>query len=310
MELIKIEDISIQQLFSPIPVIATLGQFDGLHKAHLDLMEYTIKLANEKKYKSAVITFNPHPDFVLKKRVANDYITPLDIKAKIVESLGIDYFIVVKFDAKLATTDHQTFVEMLLINNNIKEVVVGFDYSYGYKGLGNASTIEDDSHGLIKVNVIDEIQYNEKKVCSTYIRELLTEGKVEEVTQLLKRPWVIVGSVVRGRQIGTQLNVPTANIAISENYAKIKSGVYGVIVEHKGQKYKGICNVGHNPSFNFRTDISVEVNILDFNEQIYGDQLTIFFICHIRDEIIFASVEEFKEQLAIDRLVAEKSISL
>lgn len=283
-------------------LVVAIGQFDGFHLAHMALLNKVKERARVVNAKTALITFDPHPDFVLKKNLDFTYISPLVDKAKDLAKMEFDYLIVIKFDSKVVNTEPSDFVKDYLNSINVQEVVVGFDFRFGHFGKGKPEMISSLSGDLIKVHIIDEIKYNDVKLGTTLIRELLSKGDVSTVIDVLGHPYMIEGEVVTGRKIGRTVNVPTANLHVSPDYVKVKAGVYSVIVEYDGREYMGIANYGHNPTFNYKKNITLEIHILDFNGDLYGETIKVKFIKYLRDEIKFNSKEEFINQIQIDTI--------
>lgn len=288
------------------PLVVAIGQFDGIHLAHRALLEQTVAYAKDKNLKSAVLTFDPHPDFILKDNMDQTYLTPIADKAKSIAGLGIDYMIVIRFSKDVAATTPEDFVANYLMTINTLQVVVGFDFCFGQYGKGKPNMINSLSNGKIEVHIVDEIKYQNEKIGSTKVRELLLEGQMEAVHHLLGHFYTIVGKVLTGRKVGRTLNVPTANLIPSSEYAKVKQGVYAVVVTYCNKKYMGIANYGHNPSFNYKEQMTLEVHILDFNEDIYGETLAVSFVYFLRPEVQFASKQEFIEQINTDTTKARQ----
>lgn len=288
------------------PIVATIGQFDGLHVAHISLINKTIEIAKKKLMKSAIFTFDPHPDFVLKKDLSNVYITPLNEKVDILSNLGLDYMFIIKFDLNIAGIEPNDFVNNILVMNAVKEVVVGFDFSFGKNGKGKPNDISQLSNNLINTTIIDEIKYNEEKIGTTLVKEFLKIGKLDEVYKLLGRYYKISGKVVEGNKIGRTLDLPTANLKVDKQFANIKPGVYVVKVIIKDKEYFGFANLGYNPSFNESNDMIFETHIFNYSADLYGMILEVELLSFIREEIKFTSKEEFLKQIKIDK---EKSIN-
>ncbi len=289
-----------------IPVVATIGQFDGLHVAHLSLINNTIDIAKNKNLKSAIFTFDPHPDFVLKKDLTNTYVTPINEKIKLLANLGLDFMFIIKFDLDIAGIESIDFVNNILVNNNVKEVVVGFDFCFGKYGKGKANEITKLSNGVIKTTIIEEIKYNEEKIGTTLVKQYLKLGKVDEVYKLLGRYYKIKGTVVEGNKVGRTLNLPTANLKVDKQFANIKPGVYAVRVLIENRPYYGFANLGYNPSFNESIDMVFETHIFDYSDNLYGSTLEIELLSFIREEIKFKSKEEFLNQINIDKEKVQK----
>lgn len=269
-------------------IILAVGQFDGLHVAHLEIIKKTIENANINKCNSAIMTFDPHPDYFLNKREKLGYITPLDKKISLLESLGIDYLIVIKFDQNLCSMSFQDFEKNILNKLNIIKIVAGFDFRYGYKGLGNVDTLKKQ----YEIDVIDEIKYNGVKLGSNLIRDFLEQGNVKEVYKLLGRYYSIKGIVETGNKIGQTLGIRTANITLKDDYYILKTGVYGVYIDVRGKEYVGVCNIGNNPTLNYSERRKLEVHIFDFDQDIYNVEIIVKFVYYLREEKKFNSKEK------------------
>lgn len=287
-------------------IVVTIGQFDGLHIAHQQLIDKTISTAHEKNLKSAVFTFDPHPDFVINENLSPTYITPMDKKIELLQRKEIDYLVIIRFTKEIMMMDQLDFVNEFLLDNGVVEAIVGYDFTFGKKGIGKASDIENLSGGKIKTTIVEELKYLDKKISTTLIRNLLSEGKVDEVRKLIGQNYTITGVVVKGNQVGRTINVPTANLHVSDAFALIKPGVYVVLVRFDGIKKIGIANLGNNPSFNYSKEMVFETHIIDFNQDIYGKKLEIELVKYIRSEIKFSSKEEFVEQIKKDIRMAKE----
>lgn len=286
----------------------TIGEFDGVHKAHLTLIEKVKEIGKEKKLKTGLITFEPHPDFILNKQSEKAYLTPLKEKISIIEKMGLDYFFIIPFDNLIANLEPKKFINNFLVAIGVEEVVAGFDFHYGKCGIGTAQTIKNDSDKRINVSIVEEIMYNDKKISSSLIRKYLAEGKIKDANILLGRPYQLSTKVVKGMQIGTKIGVPTANLILNDNYVKIKPGVYVVMVNANNIEYLGICNIGHNPSFNYQDKLTIEVHLIDFSGDLYNKEIKISFIDYIREEEKFPSIEVFQKQILKDIEIAKNTI--
>lgn len=289
--------------------VATIGEFDGIHQGHLALLKETIKLGREKNLKTSVVTFDPHPDYVLGKETKLNYITPFNVKKELLESLGFDYLFVINFTLDVAKLEPCDFVQEYLIKLNIVHTVVGFDFTFGRRGSGKASDISVYSNGTIENTIIDKVSFDNEKIASADVKKSLINGDVEKAKLLLNRPYEIQGEVILGNQVGRTINVPTANISYDESYVHLKNGVYATTVVIDNIEYPSITNIGHNPSFNYSKRRSLETHIIDFNENIYGIIVCVKFHKHLRDEVKFASVNDFLDQIKKDKEEAVKIIS-
>lgn len=278
------------------PLCAAIGNFDGVHLGHKLLIEQSKK----HKYKSAVVTFYPHPSTVLKNIPNYPLLTPIEHKKLIIDNLNVDYLIVIEFDYKLSRMSVEDFMSFL-ISLNIKSIVCGYDFSFGYMGMGSIRDLERNFEVFeIQKYIIDGI-----RVSSTYIRELLESGDVKRASKLLGRNYSIKGKVIHGNELGRTIGFPTANIEYL-NYFLPKNGVYFVNILIKGKSYYGMCNIGNNPTFNYSENKRLEVNIFDFDEIIYSEVVEVYFIERIRGEKKLNSKEELKSQLAMDEKLCKE----
>ncbi|GGJ92801.1 riboflavin biosynthesis protein [Lentibacillus kapialis] len=282
--------------------VAAIGFFDGIHKGHQKVIETAVHEAKSKNMKSAVITFHPHPSIILKKDVQHvQYITPLREKQEILQDLGVDRLYIITFNKELSSLEPQAFIDHFIINLNIKSLVAGFDFSYGHKGKGNMQTIHEHSRGLFNYTVIDQMQSENQKISSTRIRELLKSGQIEKANELLGRPLVVRGIVKEGDKRGREIGYPTANLEVDSEVLLPKIGIYAVKVRVKNDVYEGMASLGYNPTFTANRDEPIiEVNIFDYNTELYGEELALEWHCYIREEIKFDSAEELIKQIEED----------
>lgn len=282
--------------------VCAIGFFDGVHIGHQKLIETAVSEAKQTKMESAVITFHPHPSVVLKKGVDHvKYITPFREKQDILQRMNVDRLYIIKFNKELSSLSPETFIDHFIIGLNIKHLIAGFDYTYGFKGAGNMQTIETHAKGAFTHTVIEQVTDHGEKVSSTKIRELLKEGNVDYTNHLLGRPLITDGTVVKGDQRGKSLGYPTANLTINPDALLPKIGVYAVKVLYKNQTYEGMASLGLKPTFTSSLSEPVlEVNIFDYNNDLYGEELLVEWHAFIREELKFTGVEELVEQIAND----------
>lgn len=277
-----------------------LGFFDGMHIGHLELLKEVEVVAKKTGYKKALMTFDRHPKSYLMEREFQ-YLMSLEDKIEYLQAYGFEYMFVICFTQQIASLSPQEFVDDYLIQQNIKHVVCGFDYHFGCFGKGDVALLRQLGEGRFQVSEISKKQMDHLKVSSSYIREVLMMGNVEKVNLLLKREYKITGQVIYGRQIGkTQLGFATANVDY-QRYVLPRRGVYGAKVLVAGKIYYGMANIGYNPTFGDLTKPSLEVHIFDFDENIYGQVISVYFTYHVRDERKFASKEDLILQLQKDQ---------
>ncbi|QHT46700.1 riboflavin biosynthesis protein RibF [Bacillus sp. SB49] len=279
------------------PNVTAVGFFDGIHKGHQKVIKAAGRKADELGLKRAVMTFDPHPSVVLKNSGKKArYITPLGEKKAILKEMGIDYLFVVRFDKGLASLSPQDFVEHYFVGLHVKHVVAGFDFTYGYKGVGSMRTLPDDARGRLTHTVIEKVEKDQEKVSSTRIRKLLDTGEVSEVERLLGRPFYITGKVVSGEKRSRTSGYPTADIQVDESFYLPKPGVYAVSIRLKGKKLLGMANLEQKPMFYDTQHVSLEVHAFDFRGDWYGECLAVCFHQRIRSERNFSDTEEIAGQ--------------
>ncbi|MFC5558106.1 riboflavin biosynthesis protein RibF [Ureibacillus thermophilus] len=281
-----------------------VGFFDGVHRGHQAVIRAAMEKAKELNIHSAVMTFDPHPSIVLgNSHEKIFYITPLPQKLEILEEMGVDTTFVVQFTSDFAKLLPEEFVQYFIRDLNIKHVTAGFDFSFGAFGKGNMDLMKDISNGDFGVTVVEKQEENGEKISSTRIRKCLQEGDMETVHYLLGRPYQIQGIVVQGDKRGRTIGFPTANIQSKEGCFIPKKGVYAVKILVQNQLYDGVCNVGYKPTFKNPEEkhLTIEVHILDFQKNIYGEEVKVYWYKRLRDEQKFDGIEALKEQITRDK---------
>ena len=293
----EIIHLSINSQFKVQDAVCALGFFDGVHLGHQQLLKKVDDISKEKGLKKAIMTFSIHPKQILEKSDYK-YLMSLSEKIKVLKEWKFDYFYIIDFDQEVARLEPDIFLKKYIINHCIKHVVCGFDFHFGNKGKGDISTLANNS--FFDVTVVDEYTENSLKVSSSYIKSLLNDGYIEKANHLLTRPYRVSGEVVYGLQNGRKIGFPTANINYG-HYVVLKKGVYGVYFIVHGKRYKGMANIGYNPTVGVIHSLSLEVNIFNFDQNIYGESVDVDFIFRVRDECKFESLNHLKEQLEKDK---------
>jgi riboflavin kinase/FMN adenylyltransferase len=288
--------------------VITIGNFDGVHLGHQKLFDYVKRKAKQINGKSIVITFNPHPIKVLFKDHPLKLITTLEDKIKLIEKCGIDITICIPFTLEFAQIEAEDFVSKILLDKfNAKWIIVGYDYRFGKNRRGDREMLKKlaDVYGF-KVTVVRAYKKRGKILSSTAVRNALMEGNIKEANLFLGRAYHIDGEVIKGAGRGSSiLGYPTANILPKQEIIP-KEGVYVVKVTIKeGLTFKGVANIGRNPTFG-NTNLSYEVHILNFKEDLLGKIIRVHFIERLRDEKKFTSSEELKNTIAQDIEFARK----
>jgi len=310
MELVK----NIDQIEKPYKnAVITIGNFDGVHIGHQALFHEVIEKADSIGGTSIVMTFDPHPVRVLKQNGHLPLITMNEQKVELIENSGIDVLICIQFNKEFAAISAKDFVEDLLLKCiGMKAIVVGKDYTFGKNREGNLDLLQTFANNLgFEVIVADWVQTSKglpNRISSTRTRELVMAGEVDEAKKLLGRYYQIRGLVITGRNRGGKLlGFPTANITLHDELCP-KNGVYAVTVDCMEKKYQGVANIGYSPTFDDGV-FSVEVHILDFNENIYGQKIRVNFVQRIRDEIKFSDIAELSDAIRNDIEKARKILS-
>lgn len=278
-----------------------LGSFDGLHKGHMALINRVVDEALLNDSKSLVYTFTNHPLSVACPERVPKLLMDNEQKIHILRSAGIDIVALVDFTFEFMQTSPEDFIRLLLEKYNAKGLVIGFNYKYGYKNMGNAHTLKELSDKLgFELIVIDPEADEDGLYSSTRIRTLIEEGRISEANNLLIEPFMLRGTVIPGKKNGKAMGYPTANMSFDENMLIPKDGVYYTNVELDGEIYRGITSVGTNPTISDNNPITVETYILDFNKDIYGSEIKLYFLEWMRGMIKYDTIDELKEQLRLD----------
>lgn len=277
-----------------------LGSFDGVHLGHRRLMEVLKEESKLCGTGSMVYTFKKHPRKILMPTKPVYLITDNEKKAELIEELGIDMLYLEDFNT-IKDMSAEDFVTNVLIKRfNVKSVVVGYNYKFGSKGEGNADSLKKfgEKYGF-RVNVVDAVVVKGHTVSSSLIRHIIRSGNVDKVRDYLGRDFSVHGTVIYGKQNGEVMGIKTANIEVKKDITLPKKGVYFTTTKVSGTLYKSISNIGFNPTFDGDC-LSVETHLIDFNDNIYGEEIEIFFHKHKRDEIKFESMEALVRQIRRD----------
>lgn len=277
----------------------SLGNFDGMHKAHVKIVNNCTEFARNNQIPGGILLFENHPHKLCTGREIK-YLTSFEEKCGIAEKLGADFVFAVKFDEWFMTMSQQEFFSYLTEDLKAKALFAGFNYSFGYMAEGNAKKLlEMGKENGVYVNICGEIDDGEGTISSTRIRNYIINGEVGKAANLLGRNYSVYGEVVHGKQNGRKMGLPTANVWHNEDKLLPNDGVYFGYTTVDKIRYKSLINVGKNPTFgdNNRT---VESHIMDFNDEIYGQKINVEFVDKIRGEIKFTSSEDLKRQIESD----------
>jgi riboflavin kinase/FMN adenylyltransferase len=285
--------------------VVTIGTFDGVHIGHRKIISGIKELAESSGGETVILTFFPHPRMILHPEDESlKLITTIAEKAELMEQLGVDHLIITPFSRDFSNQSAESYIRDVLVNKiGTKKIVVGYDHRFGKDRQGGFEDLQrlGPVYGFDVVE-IPEQDINEVAISSTRIRNALLSGDIDLANTFLGYPFFITGKVVRGDQIGRQIGYPTANIVVEEKYKLIPGdGIFAVSVIIAGQKYKGMAYIGSRPTVNGLTR-NIEVNIFDFNEEIYNQTIRMEFHHYIRGDVKFSSLDELKIQLAQDKV--------
>jgi riboflavin kinase/FMN adenylyltransferase len=286
--------------------VLTIGTFDGVHLGHRKIIARLIELATQMNGESVIFTFDPHPRKIIAPDETNlRLLTTLDEKIELFEQSGIDHLIIYPFTPEFAQLNYSQFVEQILLGQiHTHYLVVGYDHKFGKNRQGDFEFLKNCADRLgFHIEKLDVLLMNESNVSSTKIREAIQLGDFETANSNLGYPFRLHGSVIEGQKLGRKIQFPTANIESSDPDKIIPGyGVYAVQVKIKGQIYIGMLNIGSRPTVNQNADHrSIEVNIFDFNSDIYGEFIELTFFRKLREEQKFSSIEVLKKQLIKDK---------
>ena len=291
--------------------VLTIGNFDGVHKGHLSLFDLVKQRAAAINGQSALITFDPHPIKVMKPGNGPPLITLTQQKLELIADANIDIIFCIPFTREFASISARDFVKNVLVNKiGIKEIVVGYDYTFGSGREGGIELLQSMGKEFdFQVHVVPPVYVDNILVSSTSIRNLVQEGRLQEAKQLLGRDYQVGGTVIKGKNRGGRLlGFPTANLALIDELVP-KRGVYMVKVLVENRTYDGLTNIGYNPTFGDGV-FSVETHILNFQKDLLGRHIRVKFIERLRDEKTFESLEDLVEQIKRDIARARKMLNL
>ena len=291
--------------------VVAIGNFDGVHKGHQYVLKSGLKIAKENGKKMGVVTFEPSSKNIFFKKKSFFRLTPFRMKHKIIKELGIDYYFNLKFNNFMSEMTAITFIKTILVEKlKVSHVITGKDFVFGKNRSGDVNLlrkISTETNNFKFLTVKDYIENNGKKYSSSELRKNLLNGEINKAKEILGRYWSISGRVIKGEKVARKLGYPTANISI-KNYSKLCFGVYAVninFLKSPQNKYKGIANYGVKPTFDKKNPL-LEVNIFDFNLDVYGEYIEITFKSFIRNEKKFKNLDSLKKQIRNDIKIAEQ----
>ncbi|PSR53757.1 riboflavin biosynthesis protein RibF [Adhaeribacter arboris] len=284
--------------------VVTSGTFDGVHKGHQKILQRLIQITQQTNGQSVVITYWPHPRLVLHPETQNLHLlSTIEERIEQLAAFGMDYLLIIPFTREFANLDSEQFITQILVNTiHTKKLVIGYDHRFGRNRMGSFEYLRQHAPELgFEVEEIPRQDIDHVAVSSTKIRTALEQGEIQIANAYLGRYYSLRGTVVKGKQLGRTLGYPTANLDVSDQHKLIpKQGIYTVQVKIQEQVLGGMLSIGTNPTVG-GIHQTIEVNIFNFEADLYGQEITLLFVDRIRDEENFGSVEELVLQLHRDK---------
>jgi riboflavin kinase/FMN adenylyltransferase len=304
----KLEDVSLELG----PCVVTVGNFDGVHRAHTQVLQEIVRRAKETGAKAVAVTFDPHPARILRPDCGLKLLTPLPEKLRLLEATGLDAVLALPFGRDLSLLTPRQFAERILKKRlHAREVHEGYNFRFGHKAAGDVNQLMQFGQEMgFDVKIYTEQKLRGEAVSSSHIRKLLSEGRVSRARHLLARPFSILGTPGRGRGYGTKYTVPTINLARYDEMVP-KDGVYITCTRVGAESFDAVTNVGNRPTFG-ADSFAIESHLLNFHpiELTPESEVEISFLNRVRDEVKFSSVEALREQIARDVRKAQRYFHL
>jgi riboflavin kinase/FMN adenylyltransferase len=284
--------------------VVTSGTFDGVHLGHQKILRRLQELASSKQGETVLLTYWPHPRLILQPQDKSlRLLSTLSEKVKLLEEMGIDHLIILPFTEELSQMSSAEFIQTILVEKiQTKTLVIGYDHKFGKNREGSFEYLQSHSHLFgFAIEEISRQDVDDLGVSSTKIRTALAQGDISTANKYLGRPYDLSGQVVTGQQIGRSLGFPTANIQIADDYKLLpRDGAYAVLAEVNSIQYKAILNIGDRPTVDGEKK-TIEAHLIDFEGDLYGQDLRIYFQEFLREEKKFESLDALKNQLVVDR---------
>jgi riboflavin kinase / FMN adenylyltransferase len=311
--------VNIYRNISDIPfdenTVLTVGSFDGLHLGHKSILERLKEISKSEGLRNLLITFDPHPQIFFKRadRPALKLLTTTDEKISILEEIGIENLLILKFDKKFAQTSARNFIQKYLLEQvGMKKILIGYDHSFGKNRGGDVQLLKEiGENEKFEVEKIDAFGENERIFSSSEIRLALLGGDLKSANSMLGRPYSILGKVKEGEKRGRTIGYPTANIyPQDENKLILNHGVYAISSFYDNKILYGMANIGVRPTFENDEKRVIEVNFFDFSGNIYDEFINISFYKFIREEIKFESTEKLISQIKSDEIECRRFLRI
>jgi riboflavin kinase/FMN adenylyltransferase len=288
--------------------VITLGTFDGFHRGHQALLKRLSRFGKKLKLPTILVTYNPNPSLVINYKKRNREIFTLEEKISILQKYNPTYSVFMDFTKDLSKKSASWFLkEVILKKLKAKHIIIGYDHTFGKDKEGNYSFLKERQRAdNFRVSRIKKVTHFGHTVSSSRIRSYLLDGDIKRANKMLKYPYFVVGTIIKGNERGRTFGFPTANLLIRKTKLLPAKGVYAGIGIFGDKKYRGMINIGYNPTFESSEGLHLEVHLLDFDKDIYGRQLKIYFLHRLRDEMKFSGIDSLVNQLNKDRQTVKK----
>lgn len=308
MQIVNVKHPLLEQQRPADDTVLIMGFFDGVHLGHQKVIKTGVELAQKHNLKAVLMTFDRSPRTVYQHEKNFKYLSTMQRKAQLVEQLGVDYLYFVQFSEDFAHLQPQEFVDQYMVGLKAKYVVAGFDYTYGKKDIANMQRLPEYAQRRFETVTVPEQLINGQKIGSSAIKTFISQGHIQTANEFLGYSYQNQGEVIHGLQRGRTLGYPTANLAVDGSQLVPAIGVYATRIKIGKKWYGAMTSVGYNVTFKENTGVTIETNIFDFDEQIYGQHIELEWVQYLRGEVKFDGAEGLIKQLELDKANALKAL--
>ncbi|MBL3529925.1 bifunctional riboflavin kinase/FAD synthetase [Companilactobacillus zhachilii] len=308
MQIVNVKHPLLEQQRPADDTVLIMGFFDGVHLGHQKVIKTGVELAQKHNLKAVLMTFDRSPRTVYQHEKNFKYLSTMQRKAQLVEQLGVDYLYFVQFSEDFAHLQPQEFVDQYMVGLKAKYVVAGFDYTYGKKDIANMQRLPEYAQRRFETVTVPEQLINGQKIGSSAIKTFISQGHIQTANEFLGYSYQNQGEVIHGLQRGRTLGYPTANLAVDGSQLVPAIGVYATRIKIGKKWYGAMTSVGYNVTFKENTGVTIETNIFDFDEQIYGQHVELEWVRYLRGEVKFDGAEGLIKQLELDKANALKAL--
>lgn len=308
MQIVNVKHPLLEQQRPADDTVLIMGFFDGVHLGHQKVIKTGVELAQKHNLRAVLMTFDRSPRTVYQYEKNFKYLSTMQRKAQLVEQLGVDYLYFVQFSDDFAHLQPQEFVDQYMVGLKANYVVAGFDYTYGKKDIANMQRLPEYAQRRFETVTVPEQLINGQKIGSSAIKTFISQGHIQTANEFLGYSYQNQGEVIHGLQRGRTLGYPTANLAVDGSQLVPAIGVYATRIKIGKKWYGAMTSVGYNVTFKENTGVTIETNIFDFDEQIYGQHVELEWVRYLRGEVKFDGAEGLIKQLELDKANALKAL--